>query len=96
MTNEESAILRLKMMIDQFDDMRCGHNCASIHMDILDQQSLYTAIEVLKEKDHPRRSWGKWVISEVRCPECLEYFDTDCDKGTLNTCPNCGMDMKRT
>lgn len=60
-------------------------------------EALNMAVGALNEKNHPRRSWGKWVISEVRCPECLEYFDTDCyDEGTLNTCPNCGMDMKRT
>ena len=39
--------------------------------------------------------WGKWVISEIRCPNCLEYFDTDCySKGELNKCPSCGADMR--
>ena len=40
-------------------------------------------------------NWGNWVISEIRCPNCLEYFDTDCySTGELNKCPNCGSKMK--
>lgn len=43
----------------------------------------------------PQNEWGKWVISEIRCPNCLEYFDTDCySTGELNKCPNCGAEMK--
>lgn len=43
----------------------------------------------------PHGEWGKWVISEVRCPECLGYFDTDCYvKGELDKCPSCGARMK--
>ena len=39
--------------------------------------------------------WGKWVISEVRCPECLEYFDPECfSKKEMNKCPNCGAIMR--
>lgn len=39
--------------------------------------------------------WGKWVISEIRCPNCLEYFQTDCySMGELDKCPICGADMK--
>lgn len=40
--------------------------------------------------------YGKWIISEVRCPYCLEYFDTDAyDEGNLEKCPCCGQDMER-
>lgn len=40
--------------------------------------------------------WGKWVISEVRCPECLEYFDPECfSKEEMNKCPNCGAIMRK-
>ena len=39
-------------------------------------------------------NWGKWVISEIRCPNCLEYFQTDCySMGELNKCPNCEAKM---
>lgn len=44
----------------------------------------------------PHVKWGKWIINEVRCPECLEYFYTDCyAKGELDKCPHCGADMRR-
>lgn len=43
----------------------------------------------------PQNKWGKWVISEIRCPNCLEYFDTGCySKGELNKCPSCGTKLK--
>lgn len=43
----------------------------------------------------PQGEWGKWVISEVQCPNCLEYFPTDCYSiGELDKCPNCGAQMK--
>lgn len=39
--------------------------------------------------------WGKWVITEIRCPNCLEYFQTDCySKEELKGCPICGAIMK--
>lgn len=42
------------------------------------------------------REWGKWVISEVRCPECLEYFDPEgFSKEEMDKCPNCGADMRK-
>jgi DNA-directed RNA polymerase subunit RPC12/RpoP len=41
-------------------------------------------------------AWGKWVISEVRCPECLEYFDPESfSKEEMNKCPNCGAIMRK-
>lgn len=44
----------------------------------------------------PQDRWGRWVISEIRCPNCLEYFDTGCySKGELNKCPSCGANMQR-
>lgn len=46
-------------------------------------------------EDRLWRNWGNWVISEVRCPVCLEYFDTDCySKEEMDKCPNCGSDMR--
>lgn len=38
--------------------------------------------------------WGKWEISEIRCPNCLEYFQTDCySMGELKKCPVCDAKM---
>lgn len=46
---------------------------------------------VVKKEDG---KWGKWVISEIRCPNCLGYFQTDCySMGVLKKCPACGKDM---
>lgn len=40
--------------------------------------------------------WGKWIISEVRCPECLEYFDPEgFSKEEIDKCPNCGADIRK-
>lgn len=40
--------------------------------------------------------WGKWVISEVRCPECLAYFDPEgFSKEEMDKCPSCGADMRK-
>ena len=45
--------------------------------------------------ERPQGEWGKWNVYEIRCPECLEYFNTDCySKEELNKCPNCGAEMK--
>lgn len=51
--------------------------------------------EISKPEERPREKWGKWVISEIRCQECLEYFDTGCySLDELKTCPNCGALMQ--
>lgn len=45
--------------------------------------------------ERPLGEWGEWVISEIRCPNCLEYFQTDCySTEELNKCPNCGAQMR--
>ena len=42
----------------------------------------------------PQGEWGKWVITEIQCPKCFEYFETDCySTEELNKCPNCGTKM---
>lgn len=39
--------------------------------------------------------WGKWIISEIQCPNCLGYFQTNCfSSEELKKCPNCGATMK--
>lgn len=56
-------------------------------------EALSLGIKALEER--PQGKWGKWVISEIRCPNCLEYFDPDYyySKEELNKCPNCGAQM---
>lgn len=51
------------------------------------------AYKALKER--PQGEWGKWIITEVQCPNCFQYFETDCCSiEELNKCANCEADMK--
>lgn len=53
--------------------------------------------EALKERPQelPQVNWGKWIIAEIQCPNCFEYFETDCySTEELNKCPHCGADMR--
>ena len=37
---------------------------------------------------------NRWIITEVRCPNCLAHFDADCySLSGLDICPNCGVLM---
>ena len=57
------------------------------------QRSLDLAIKALEERT--QGEWGKWIVAEIQCPNCFEYFETDCySMGELNKCPNCGADLK--
>lgn len=39
--------------------------------------------------------WGEWIISEIQCPNCFRYFETDYySTEELKKCPNCGADMR--
>ncbi len=50
---------------------------------------------VVKTEGRPQDKWGKWVISEIRCPICLEYFQPDCySTEELKECPSCGAEMR--
>lgn len=52
-------------------------------------------MEARRKFERPHGVWGKWVITEIRCPNCLEYFQTDCySTEELKECPSCGADMK--
>ena len=52
--------------------------------------------DLINAYERPKGEWGKWVISELRCPICLEYFDPDCySKEELNECPSCGAEMRK-
>ena len=43
----------------------------------------------------PQDKWGKWVISEIQCPICLEFFQTDCySTEELKKCPSCGAVLR--
>ena len=47
---------------------------------------------VVKKEDN---KWGEWIIIEIRCPNCLEYFQTDCySMEELKECPCCGAEMR--
>ena len=49
----------------------------------------------VRYENRPQGEWGRWVISEIRCLNCLEYFQTDCySMGELDKCPNCGAKLK--
>ncbi len=59
-----------------------------------DSNDEYTAMRAIADGERPH--YGKWIVSEVRCPYCLEYFDTDAyNEGDLEICPCCGQDMER-
>ena len=46
-------------------------------------------------EDKPQGEWGKWVITEIQCPTCFGYFETDCySTEELQKCPDCGADMR--
>ena len=52
--------------------------------------------EVLASIERPQGKWGKWIIAEIQCPNCFEYFETDCySTEELNECPSCGADMRK-
>jgi rRNA maturation endonuclease Nob1 len=55
------------------------------------QNTIAKLVEGIAENARPQDKWGKWVISEIQCPNCLEYFQTDCySTEELKKCPNCG------
>jgi hypothetical protein len=76
-------------MIDFCEDM-AAYDCFS-NEQFARRDMFYAIADELKKK----RKYVKWVISEVRCPNCLEYFDTGCyTEEELNRCPNCGEAMR--
>ena len=60
------------------------------------QNNIKELIKQLEELEITQGKWGKWVITEVRCPICLEYFQTDCySMEELNECPSCGANLRK-
>lgn len=48
-------------------------------------------------EESSRGEWGKWIISVIQCPECLECFNFPTrfySMEVLKECPNCGADMR--
>ena len=45
-------------------------------------------------EERSQGEWGKWIITEIRCPNCLTYFQADVyATEELNRCPICSADM---
>ena len=69
------ALCELRMM-PAINDFKEGYKQA-----IIDGKTNFSSMQ---------GKWGKWIISEIRCPNCLGYFDTDCySMGELKRCPVC-------
>ena len=77
-----------------------GRRCGKTREQIIDayQKGWNDCIDAIIDNAptvDPKDRWGRWVVSEIRCPNCLEYFDTDCySTGELNKCPSCGAKLK--
>ena len=71
-------------------------NAPTIEIPNYGGQIVPDVLQCWKYEERPQGEWGKWVISEIRCPNCLEYFQTDCySTEELKKCPNCGADMRK-
>ena len=49
-------------------------------------------------EERPQGEWGKWIISVIKCPDCLECFHFPTEHYSmemLKECPNCGADMRK-
>lgn len=84
-----SAKLAFNMILRKID------NAPTVDLWQMRQEATENALkkaEVLYAR--PQGEWGKWVVTEIHCPECSEYFVPDCySKEELNKCPNCGADL---
>ena len=53
-------------------------------------KGITAAIHIIEKAPIEVEGW------KVRCPYCLEYFDTDAfDEGALDKCPNCGAGIRQ-
>ena len=60
----------------------------------LDAKQLEDELLGIANEENQQREWGRWAISEVQCPECFEWFSTDCySKEEMKTCPACGAHL---
>ena len=44
--------------------------------------------------DRPKGEWGKWIVAEIQCPNCFNYFEVNYSAKELNKCPSCGIVMR--
>ncbi len=61
-------------------------------------EAVHNAVQTAIKRMHERTQgeWGKWIIAEIQCPNCFEYFEVDCySTEELNKCPSCGADMRK-
>ncbi len=73
-----------------------GHFVTAGVMALREEDKDILCYAIYHGKPYEEPHYGKWIIAEVRCPYCLEYFDTDAyDEGNLGKCPCCGKDMER-
>ena len=93
---------------DKYDFLEAIDNAPTVEPTIkpicevkFDKEQLHEIVdkakaEVLASIERQQDRWGKWSLSEIQCPNCLEYFQTDCySKEELNKCPICGADMRK-
>lgn len=62
----------------------------------VDANSIVGAIKNgIPYKERSIDRWGKWVIIEIQCPNCLEFFLTDCySEEELRDCPFCHTKLR--
>lgn len=70
---------------------------------ILDRGDMFCEYDIIGMVDNAptvERShgeWGKWIITVIQCPDCLECFNFPMrvySMEVLKECPNCGADMR--
>ena len=77
-------------MISREEALKELENC-SCSSDM--REAIDMAIKALKESSRGR--WGGWIITEVQCPKCFYYYETDCySEQKLNKCLNCGAKLR--
>lgn len=90
--------IRRSDVMESLNDVPPGEPTFTVKFDEEQLQEIVDKVkaEVLASSEKPQSKWGKWVITEIRCPICLEYFQPDCySMEELNECPSCGADMQK-
>lgn len=78
---------------ENFNCFECNHTSDIRHAINFDLMEFPRSVFV--ERARPQDRWGKWSVSEIQCPNCLEYFQTDCySTEELNKCPICNAKMR--
>lgn len=85
MINREDVLMQLDRLVNNQIDYKIA-------------KGITAAIHIIEKMPIEVEGWkvGRWIVSEVRCPDCLEYFDTDVyNEGELDECPNCGAVIRQ-